>query len=142
MPRNMASVSETELPSHTGHAATHCGIVHGLPSVPPHIPRVLTVLQIHSPHKVLFPLHGLLYPPLLHTVMQSFPWVTLIDCLAVSLFLHLFVTFRDHWRRRGLPYPPGPPPFPVIGNLLDVPKRSAWVAYQTMSEKYGRATFL
>ena len=71
--------------------------------------------------------------------MQSFTWITVIDYLAVSLSLYLCVTFRDHRRRRGLPYPPGPPPLPVIGNLLDFPKRSAWVAYQTMSKKYGRA---
>ena len=82
------------------------------------------------------------YSLLLHAAMQSFPWVTGIDCLAASLFLYLFVTFRDHRRRRGVPYPPGPPPLPVIGNILDVPKRSAWVAYQTMSKKYGTTTFL
>jgi hypothetical protein len=73
--------------------------------------------------------------------MQSFPWITVIDCLAASLFLYLFITFRDHRRRRGLSYPPGPPPLPVIGNLFDVPKRSAWVAYQAMSKQYGSATF-
>jgi hypothetical protein len=69
---------------------------------------------------------------------QSSPWITFLDCLAASLTFHLFITFRDHRRRRGLPYPPGPPSLPVIGNLLDVPKRSAWVAYHDMSKTYGR----
>ncbi|KAI9448690.1 cytochrome P450 [Lactarius psammicola] len=77
-------------------------------------------------------------PPLqLPTVMQLISWITAVDYLAASLFLYLFIVFRDHRRRRGLPYPPGPSPLPVIGNILDVPKRSAWVAYRAMSKKYG-----
>ena len=75
-------------------------------------------------------------------IMHSFPWITVLDCLTALLSLHIFFAFHDHRKRRGLPYPPGPPPFPVIGNLLDVPKRSAWVAYQSMSKKHGTATFL
>lgn len=74
--------------------------------------------------------------------MQLFPWMTVIDCLAALLFLRFFITFRDHRRRKGLPYPPGPPTLPVIGNLFDVPKKSVWVAYEAMSKKYGiSATF-
>ncbi|KAI9428587.1 cytochrome P450 [Lactarius indigo] len=69
--------------------------------------------------------------------MQSFSWIPIVDCLAASLFLYLFITLRDHRRRRGLPYPPGPRPLPAIGNILDVPKRSAWVAYGAMAKKYG-----
>ncbi|KAH9058249.1 cytochrome P450 [Lactarius vividus] len=60
-----------------------------------------------------------------------------IDCLAVSTFLYILVAFRDHRRRRGSPYPPGPPSWPVIGNLLDVPKLSPWLAYANISKKYG-----
>ncbi|KAH9163802.1 cytochrome P450 [Lactarius sanguifluus] len=63
--------------------------------------------------------------------------VTAIDCLALSSFLYILFAFRDHRRRRGSPYPPGPPPWPVIGNLLDIPKLSPWLAYANMSKKYG-----
>ncbi|KAI0348398.1 cytochrome P450 [Trametopsis cervina] len=35
-----------------------------------------------------------------------------------------------------LPHPPGPPGFPLIGNLLDVPKEPSWVAHLAMSKKY------
>ncbi|KAH9039822.1 cytochrome P450 [Lactarius pseudohatsudake] len=63
--------------------------------------------------------------------------VTAIDCLALSTFLYVLFAFRDHRRRRGFPYPPGPPPLPVIGNLLDVPKLSPWLGYANMSKKYG-----
>ncbi|KAH9051447.1 cytochrome P450 [Lactarius vividus] len=64
--------------------------------------------------------------------------VTAIDCLALSTFLYILIAFRDHRRRRGSPYPPGPPSWPVIGNLLDVPKLSPWLAYTNMSKKYGK----
>ncbi|KAH9028593.1 cytochrome P450 [Lactarius pseudohatsudake] len=66
-----------------------------------------------------------------------FSLVTAIDCLALSTFLYILFAFRDHRRRRGFPYPPGPPLLPVIGNFLDVPKLSPWLAYANMSKKYG-----
>jgi hypothetical protein len=69
---------------------------------------------------------------------MSISLITTIDCLALFLFLYTFFAFRDHRRRRGLPYPPGPPSLPLIGNLLDVPKLAPWLAYANMSKKYGR----
>ena len=59
------------------------------------------------------------------------------DCLAVSFFLLLLVKFRDNRRRRGLPYPPGPPSWPIIGNYLDVPTEKPWVKYTEMYKIYG-----
>ncbi|KAH9039824.1 cytochrome P450 [Lactarius pseudohatsudake] len=63
--------------------------------------------------------------------------VKAVDCLALSTFLYILFAFRDHRRRRGFPYPPGPPPLPAIGNLLDVPMLSPWLGYANMSKKYG-----
>ncbi|KAH9971621.1 cytochrome P450 [Russula compacta] len=68
---------------------------------------------------------------------MQLPLINAVYCLAVSLLLYLFIAFRDHRRRRGLSYPPGPPSRPIIGNLLDVPKESPWVVYADMSKKYG-----
>jgi hypothetical protein len=68
---------------------------------------------------------------------MSFFFLNAADCLAFFLFLYLFIAVHDHRRRRGLPYPPGPPLRPVIGNLFDVPKEGPWIAYATMSKKYG-----
>ena len=67
-------------------------------------------------------------------------FVNVIDCLAISLSLYLLSVFRDHRRRRGFPYPPGPPSRPIIGNLLDVlkAKEASWITYAEMSRKYGR----
>src|SRR6266576_4953820 len=68
--------------------------------------------------------------------MQSL-LINAVDCLAISLFLYLFSVFRDNGRRGGLPYPPGPPPRPIIGNILDIPKDTPWITYVDMSRKYG-----
>jgi hypothetical protein len=73
---------------------------------------------------------------------MQFLLISLVDCVAFSLFLYLLVAFRDHRRRRGLPYPPGPPPWPIIGNLLDVPKKMPWIGYADMSKKYGMRNVL
>lgn len=32
--------------------------------------------------------------------------------------------------------PPGPPPIPIIGNLLDMPKGEEWIKYEEMGRKY------
>ncbi len=65
-----------------------------------------------------------------------------VDTLAISLFIYLLATFRDHRRRRGLAYPPGPPAWPIIGNFFDIPKDRPWIAYTDMSKKYGGRNIL
>ncbi|EPQ52488.1 cytochrome P450 [Gloeophyllum trabeum ATCC 11539] len=43
------------------------------------------------------------------------------------------------WRRAqtNLPYPPGPPPKPLIGNLPDIPREREALAYSAMADTYG-----
>jgi hypothetical protein len=67
----------------------------------------------------------------------AIPFITVVEIVLVSTFLHLFFAFRDHQRRQGLPYPPGPKRWPIIGNLLDSPKQSQWITYTEMSKKHG-----
>ncbi|KAF8504849.1 cytochrome P450 [Russula emetica] len=55
----------------------------------------------------------------------------------VSLLIAAFLAIRDYQKRQGLPYPPGPRPLPLIGNLFDVPKEFSWLTYARLSEKYG-----
>ncbi|KAH9174424.1 cytochrome P450 [Lactarius sanguifluus] len=74
--------------------------------------------------------------------MASSTFVAAVDIIMASLFLYLSFAFRDHRRRRGLPYPPGPKPWPIIGNLLDSPKQSPWVAYAEMSKQHGDILYL
>ena len=66
----------------------------------------------------------------------------LIEALAFFVFIYLLVVFRDRKRRGGLPYPPGPPSRPIIGNLLDIPTDAPWNVYANMSKKYGRRYIL
>ena len=73
---------------------------------------------------------------------MQIPLINTFDCLAISIFLYLLVNFRNRRRRAGLFYPPGPPPRPIIANLLDIPKDTTWSAYADMSKKYGRRSIL
>jgi hypothetical protein len=68
--------------------------------------------------------------------------INAFDCIAISIFLYFLVSFRNHRRQGGLPYPPGPPSWPIIGNLLDVPKENPWSTYVDMSKKYGKRNIL
>jgi hypothetical protein len=63
--------------------------------------------------------------------------VSVLDLFAALWFLSTLWAIWDYRRRGGLPYPPGPQPLPIIGNLLDIPKEFSWLAYTRLSEKYG-----
>jgi hypothetical protein len=60
---------------------------------------------------------------------------TVVDLLVLLSFAFALSVIRDLRRRRGCP--PGPRPLPIIGNLLDIPKESSWLAYAEFSKKYG-----
>ncbi len=66
--------------------------------------------------------------------------LSIVDVFAVLLFLTAVRAIRDHQRRGGLPYPPGPRPLPILGNILDIPKKFSWLAYSKLSKKYGTYT--
>jgi hypothetical protein len=90
----------------------------------------------------LFIYSPFLTPPQAASPAMQLLLINVFDCFAISCFLYLLVVFRDHRRRRGLPYPPGPPSRPVIGNLLDFPNDMPWSAYAEMSKKYGMGVIL
>ena len=43
---------------------------------------------------------------------------------------------------RNLPYPPGPKPLPILGNIFDVAPDNASSAYQHLAKQYGELFFL
>jgi hypothetical protein len=89
-------------------------------------------------YKLLFPspqAAGLV--PLNSSMQLPQAFITAIDLLAAAMFFYILITLRDRRRRRGLPYPPGPPSLPIIGNLLDVPNETPWTKYADISKKYG-----
>jgi len=65
----------------------------------------------------------------------------LVSLFSVLLFLASIWTIYGYRRRGGL-YPPGPPPLPMLGNLLDIPKDFSWLAYARFSKTYGTGTSL
>ena len=45
-------------------------------------------------------------------------------------------------RARRLPLPPGPPQWPIIGNLLDMPTIRPWVKYREWCSTYSMYNIL
>ena len=61
----------------------------------------------------------------------------ILDVLVIVSSLSAFLAIRGYQIRGGLPYPPGPRPLPLIGNLFDIPKEFSWLTYTHLSKKYG-----
>jgi len=61
----------------------------------------------------------------------------IVDVVAFLFFCLAISAIRAYQGRKGLPYPPGPQPLPVIGNLLQIPKESSWLVYTELAKKYG-----
>jgi len=63
--------------------------------------------------------------------------VLTVDILVLVSSIATFLAIRDYQKRQGLPYPPGPRPLPLIGNLIDIPREFSWLTYTQLSKKYG-----
>ncbi|KZO94968.1 cytochrome P450 [Calocera viscosa TUFC12733] len=58
-----------------------------------------------------------------------------------ALVLVLLFGWR-HLERGKLPLPPGPKGYPVIGNLLDLPKENDWLVYSDLQKTYGDIMYI
>jgi hypothetical protein len=63
--------------------------------------------------------------------------LSIVDILVLLFFLIALRAVRDYRRRGGLPYPPGPRPLPIVGNLFHVPTEFTWLAYTRLAKDYG-----
>ncbi|RPD62686.1 CyP450 monooxygenase [Lentinus tigrinus ALCF2SS1-7] len=75
--------------------------------------------------------------------MALSPTSALAAALCGLILIIRYIHSRLSWRARskGRPLPPGPQPFPVVGNLLDIPKSMPWEAYRDLSVRYGDVLF-
>ncbi|KAG2158979.1 cytochrome P450 [Suillus bovinus] len=65
--------------------------------------------------------------------MSTVPNVTGLVCLAcVGVYL-----FKRVFGKKNPPYPPGPPGWPLIGNVLDMPHIRPWLTFAEWGKKYG-----
>jgi len=64
-------------------------------------------------------MHPLLYIPF---VLLSILWVRNV---------------RRNARTKGLPLPPGPKGWPIVGNLFNLPSGKTWLVYDQLLKKYG-----
>ncbi|KAF7346364.1 O-methylsterigmatocystin oxidoreductase [Mycena sanguinolenta] len=53
------------------------------------------------------------------------------------VLLKLFQKYFNSWHRRHLPFPPGPPSYPFIGNFRDLPTKLPWLTYAKWGMQYG-----
>lgn len=68
-------------------------------------------------------------------LLETYPYQTLT---AILLGYVLFKQLKkDRSNPKGLPLPPGPKGYPLIGNLFDLPVNKAWLVYDEWSKTYG-----
>ncbi|KDQ58240.1 hypothetical protein JAAARDRAFT_155938 [Jaapia argillacea MUCL 33604] len=61
----------------------------------------------------------------------------IISILVVTASFTLYRKWRHRQRSGGVPPPPGPQPAPLIGNLLQIPRRKQWITFQEWTKLYG-----
>jgi hypothetical protein len=73
--------------------------------------------------------------------MQVFSLTLTLHILVLVSSVVVFLAIRDYQRRQGLPYPPGPRPLPLIGNIFDIPKEFSFLSFIQLSKKHGTIYF-
>jgi len=65
-----------------------------------------------------------------------------LACIALIAATFLVIFFRKKANHVRTLYPPGPHPYPIIGNLYDFPLVQPWVTYTQWRKKYGKPQVL
>ena len=61
-----------------------------------------------------------------------------ISVLYSLLFGVFILALLRKWTRHTLPYPPGPKGYPILGNVLDLPKNvPIWESLTSLKNRYG-----
>jgi hypothetical protein len=73
-------------------------------------------------------------------LLGIYPYYTLAVLFFSVITVMLFRQFKKERDRNpnGLPLPPGPKGYPLIGNLFDMPVYKPWVVYDEWRKTYGK----
>ncbi|KAF9266555.1 cytochrome P450 [Marasmius fiardii PR-910] len=64
-----------------------------------------------------------------------------MTALILLLVATCLLLWRYVFKQRGI-LPPGPPSWPIVGNILKLPPEEPWLALSDMRQKYGDLTYL
>jgi hypothetical protein len=70
-------------------------------------------------------------------LLGIYPYRTFAALFFSFVFFRRLSKGKDH-NPNGLPLPPGPKGYPLIGNLFDMPADKPWVVYDEWRKTYGK----
>ena len=72
----------------------------------------------------------------MESVLHAVPIPFVVIVLVLFVYVRSFLD-RKKLRTHGLPLPPGPKGWPVIGNMFDMQASQPWLAYRDLAVEYG-----
>ena len=75
---------------------------------------------------------------LLHAdAVKHDPALLIGACILLLLIGCKFLSAKWNSELAGLPLPPGPKGYPLVGNVLDIPRLKPWLKYREWQSSYG-----